>query len=194
MPRKSNWHRYYDPSLCRFINSDVFGISSITKDINAGSNLFAYCNNDAVNYKDPTGTIAIRTDVLTNAIDWAIALIPVIRSFNSVLKSFNVSRKTITQIVKTITKFLKNNRTAIKKLLVTALKKVKVKSAYTWANRILKIVNYTSKLNTFLMTISKISVGNLIVWGIGLFAKHKYMYAKKYITFGAKVRVKYYIF
>ena len=47
--------RYYDPSICRFINADIPEIAEITKDIPDGLNLFAYCNNDAVNYSDAFG-------------------------------------------------------------------------------------------------------------------------------------------
>ena len=62
--------RYYDPSICRFINSDVAEISGITKDTEAGTNLFAYCNNDPVNNSDPAGTISIRSafNTILNAI------------------------------------------------------------------------------------------------------------------------------
>ena len=47
--------RYYDPSICRFINADTADIAQMTKDIPVGANLFAYCNNDPVNNDDPTG-------------------------------------------------------------------------------------------------------------------------------------------
>ena len=47
--------RYYDPSICRFINSDNPEIAKISKGIIAGANSFAYCNNDPVNYVDVFG-------------------------------------------------------------------------------------------------------------------------------------------
>ena len=59
--------RYYDPSICRFINSDIAEISQMSKDIPVGTNLFAYCNNDCVNILDEFGTIA--------KIDAAIAIV-----------------------------------------------------------------------------------------------------------------------
>nr|MDD5837128.1 hypothetical protein [Eubacteriales bacterium] len=50
--------RYYDPSICRFINSDLPEYAKLQKDDYAGTNLFAYCCNDAVNNSDPTGFIS----------------------------------------------------------------------------------------------------------------------------------------
>lgn len=47
--------RYYDPSICRFINSDLPEYAQMQKDDYAGTNLFAYCCNDAVNNVDYCG-------------------------------------------------------------------------------------------------------------------------------------------
>ena len=49
--------RYYDPSICRFINADIPEIAQISKGIPAGTNSFSYCNNNPLNDSDPTGTI-----------------------------------------------------------------------------------------------------------------------------------------
>jgi len=49
--------RYYDPDICRFINADstdYLGATGTT----LSYNLFAYCENDGVNYVDATGTWA----------------------------------------------------------------------------------------------------------------------------------------
>lgn len=45
--------RYYDPSICRFINADNFMF--LDEDVDVGLNLFAYCCNNPVNNVDPTG-------------------------------------------------------------------------------------------------------------------------------------------
>ncbi len=47
--------RYYDPEICRFINADVPEIAKVSKEIDNGINVFAYCNNNAVNHADCTG-------------------------------------------------------------------------------------------------------------------------------------------
>ena len=50
--------RYYDPSICRFINADIPEVAQMSKDISVGTNLFAYCNNDPINNSDYNGRIA----------------------------------------------------------------------------------------------------------------------------------------
>lgn len=49
--------RYYDANICRFINADVPEITKVSKEVENGVNIFAYCNNDSVNNSDPTGLI-----------------------------------------------------------------------------------------------------------------------------------------
>ena len=49
--------RYYDPNTCRFINADSY--TSTGRGL-IGYNMFAYCENDPVNYKDVGGLMAGR--------------------------------------------------------------------------------------------------------------------------------------
>lgn len=44
--------RYYDPAVKRFANTD--GYVSTGQGV-LGNNMFAYCVNNSVNYKDPNG-------------------------------------------------------------------------------------------------------------------------------------------
>ena len=49
--------RYYDPIISRFINADSYGS---TGQGFLGTNMFAYCNNNPVNYADPEGNLLER--------------------------------------------------------------------------------------------------------------------------------------
>lgn len=49
--------RYYDPSICRFINADTPEYVKLQKNDYTGINSFVYCCNDPVNNADPTGYI-----------------------------------------------------------------------------------------------------------------------------------------
>ena len=49
--------RYYDPEVGRFINID--NIDYIDPETINGLNLYAYCNNNPVNYYDPSGQVVI---------------------------------------------------------------------------------------------------------------------------------------
>ena len=52
--------RYYDPNIRRFVSADDISYLGANDDMSA-FNLYAYCSNNPVMYKDPTGEIAIST-------------------------------------------------------------------------------------------------------------------------------------
>lgn len=52
--------RYYDPSICRFINADNPEIARNWKNDKFSNNLYLYCNNDPINYSDYTGYYSAR--------------------------------------------------------------------------------------------------------------------------------------
>ena len=54
--------RYYDPTVCRFINAD--GYVSTGQGV-LGTNMFAYCGNNPVNRVDPTGQFWITALIVT---------------------------------------------------------------------------------------------------------------------------------
>ena len=59
--------RYYNPQWRRFISPD--DSSYLDPETPNGLNLYCYCNNDPVNYKDPSGRLAITTiAIITGAI------------------------------------------------------------------------------------------------------------------------------
>ncbi len=51
--------RYYDPEIGRFINADDTSILSESMSLINGLNLYSYCNNNPINYFDPSGTFLI---------------------------------------------------------------------------------------------------------------------------------------
>ncbi|MCM1341393.1 MAG: hypothetical protein NC213_06590 [Acetobacter sp.] len=57
--------RYYDPSICRFINVDI---PQIAKDNSIGLNLFTYCNDNPINNSDPSGMLAVTTCIIIGAV------------------------------------------------------------------------------------------------------------------------------
>ena len=56
--------RYYDPATRRFVNADSY---AGTGQGLIGYNMYAYCNNNAVNYKDSLGNEAVTITVVTIA-------------------------------------------------------------------------------------------------------------------------------
>ncbi len=58
--------RYYDPDIGRFINCDDINYIGI-RDTVVSFNPFVYCENDPVNYIDPTGTFSILAIITTFA-------------------------------------------------------------------------------------------------------------------------------
>ena len=47
--------RYYDPESCRFLSADDPSMLELSTVSLIGENLFAYCNNNPVNFIDNTG-------------------------------------------------------------------------------------------------------------------------------------------
>ena len=56
--------RYYDPEICRFISADNLELLPDLSQVPGQLNLYAYCNNNPVNYTDPSGEILLSTAIL----------------------------------------------------------------------------------------------------------------------------------
>ena len=87
--------RYYDPNICRFINADILSLVSI--DTLLGINIFIYCQNDPINFIDPTGYYSIAESEKTSnwfeavmkALVIAIPVDAFTRAFESFVQTFN---------------------------------------------------------------------------------------------------------
>ena len=138
--------RYYDASICRFINADIFEIASITKNIIAGTNLFSYCNNNPINYSDPNGTFRISVGwatVLLNAVVLAISVICTyfakVKSLKFLAKISSKFKKIFKQTVKKISQWIsKNLARIIKKCFKVTIATYRVNKA---ANQISWFIN-----------------------------------------------------
>ena len=139
--------RYYDPSICRFINSDIPEIAGMSKGISAGTNLFAYCNNDSVNYSDISGQASNPTYGTLVRVFLKTYLLKgkTIKSFSNIAKDSNGLRSMTIKYKKS-----KNNTN---KLKLTFGYRNEWKKSTTWANQIKKkkklITNYINQLNYY---------------------------------------------
>ena len=59
--------RYYDPEVGRFISADTIEVLKIQENFD-DLNLYSYCNNNSVNYKDPNGNLAIAAGYVVLAV------------------------------------------------------------------------------------------------------------------------------
>jgi len=64
--------RYYNPEIGRFISADVY--ASTGQGI-LGNNMFAYCNNNPVNYSDPSGHFSILAFAIAIGVSLAFELL-----------------------------------------------------------------------------------------------------------------------
>ena len=91
--------RYYDPGLGRFISADDFAYVDASGKFSI--NAYAYCDNNPVNFSDPSGhiSITINPDEKTSSVieavfkglSLAIRLDAITRAFESIIKFFNES-------------------------------------------------------------------------------------------------------
>ena len=51
--------RYYDPTICRFINADNYELVAELSSVAGQLNMYAYCNNNPIMYTDESGEIVI---------------------------------------------------------------------------------------------------------------------------------------
>ena len=67
--------RYYNPKLARFVTMDEIEYLGASDTV-LGTNLYLYCENNPINYVDPTGNLSIKRFVVSIPLDiaiWALA-------------------------------------------------------------------------------------------------------------------------
>lgn len=167
--------RYYDPSICRFINADAFQLLYLTKNDYAGINMFAYCNNDPVNRIDIGGMVSYRTTIKTTKVST--------RNYNFTINA-SISFKKIRNMIET-------------KGLVVAL--LGVVALFIPEPSVSKIVGAALTITGAVYTalgyiLSRTSIGNKTV-RLRLSVKGKIItYRKDYTVYkGKKVTKRYYV-
>ena len=63
--------RYYDPDTGRFLSPDKY---TTTGQGVIGNNMFAYCNNNPIQYKDDNGDFCIQTAIIGGAINAGVSI------------------------------------------------------------------------------------------------------------------------
>ena len=139
--------RYYDPYLCRFINSDSAEMSGINKEMSVGTNLFVYCENNPVNNIDQSG-------FSSNPSEGKVA--------NAFLRKYLLKGKTITKFTKimrdsnklwSMNVYFKKSKRNTNKLKLTYGYKTPWKKSTTWANNISRkkalLNNYIGQLSGY---------------------------------------------
>ena len=151
--------RYYDSNICRFINADISEFSQISKDVYTGINLFAYCNNNAVNNSDPTGKFSSKdiARIFSNLFS------NMKRVCNYLLERYGVSEKKYKKTTKyktpsKIYKYVYENKSKIKNL------RNNFSAIATFLGILLTVANATSILCKS-KTIS-LAVAELLYYGI----------------------------
>ncbi len=150
--------RYYDPSICRFINSDVPEIAKISKGITAGANSFAYCNNDPINDSDPSGAFSSKDikNFFSQVFKW------IKNKITSAIKNrigyykkpyLKISKGLVASLIDTIIYASSN-------AVVSSIKSAGIKTAFSAAKRYIK--NNPNKFTKLLKSDGIKKIGSLI--------------------------------
>ena len=141
--------RYYDPSICRFINADNVETVKKSKEHVVGINLFAYCNNSPINYVDYTGTEAIIFTVAAIAKIIAYVLLFIGISYTI---TYIVRNSDFTSVINSIRDLCTNYRVKLSvalELIKYSIKSSynKVKSKYKYASKAASVAVYLATAN-----------------------------------------------
>ena len=128
--------RYYDPSICRFINADIPEIAKISKGSLAGTNIFVYCNNEPIDNSDPNGTFSSKDikNFFSRVFNWIKSkIISVIRKKIGYYSRpyLNISKGLIAGLIDTIIYASSN-------AVVSSIKSAGIRAAFSAAKRYIK--------------------------------------------------------
>ena len=191
--------RYYDPSICRFINADIYSVLLHTKETIVNCDLFSYCNNSPLNYSDNTGTMPglLATSTIVSIIITLLAFIgisyvasyilgcnnftPAIKSIKDLCENYvgniNVAIDLIKCTINTAYRDAKNKISSISKASSAALT---IASANA---KILSKVKHNSKQRYWNATLNYINVLPYILIGSAI----NYSKAKSRVNTGGNV-------
>ncbi len=113
--------RYYSPEMGRFINTDDTQIAIATQGEVLGANLFAYCNNNPVNYVDYSGYAKIKISWISTTIDLLLIVIPAVFQIN---KALAASGRVSNKILLKFSNLIENNMKKIKDFVTKGLQKI----------------------------------------------------------------------
>lgn len=103
--------RYYDPTICRFINADDYEIVGLLS-ISCPLNMYTYCNNNPIMYTDPYGYIALSIGATALAGLIALFAISIEAIYHPVANKINEIGNTVGDIYREIS--IGNNLNALR--------------------------------------------------------------------------------
>lgn len=130
--------RYYDPFTGRFLNADIYCDTNTGTSLSA--NMFAYCENNPVNYLDPNGYVALVDDLVYALIALSAATVAICSS-SYFQKGWSAFCNAVGNGLSSIGNAIWNGASA----------------AWNWSkNKIKKAINAVEKFNTIVNADSKI--------------------------------------
>lgn len=130
--------RYYDPFAGRFLNADIYCDTGTGTPLS--TNMFAYCENNPVNYLDPNGYVALIDDLVYALIALAAATVAICSS-SFLQKGWSAFCNAVGNGLSSIGNAIWNGASA----------------AWNWSkNKIKNAINAVKKFNTIVNADSKI--------------------------------------
>ena len=176
--------RYYEPEMRRFINADDILLAKLTD-----NNLFSYCGNEPVFSIDLEGQFAVRADIIADAIDFVIFLVPFLSNLNKLMRALK-GKNGIRMAYEIAKKAKKRMVVESEKTLSKLGIKIRIgASIASFLNYLLKASTVINKYFPF-----GLSIGGFIAAALARTFKTYTKYEKKWIWFGEKKKYTYIVF